>query len=120
MALSLEAIKSKQYKLKPVDETTTKPNAPTDIRSTTNTAITARRGAVDGDLSEEIEGLFDEGYYPDSDSEEAQKLIEQVKNLILNNSDLLPEQAQEAAQKIYVLDDKNSGEIENIIDEMRS
>ncbi|OQX34918.1 MAG: hypothetical protein B0D91_11655, partial [Oceanospirillales bacterium LUC14_002_19_P2] len=46
--------------------------------------------------------------------------IYEISGLILDNSDLLPKQAQEAAQKIYGLKNKIVGEIEDIIDEMRS
>ncbi|GFR79390.1 hypothetical protein ElyMa_000555200 [Elysia marginata] len=119
-ALMLEAIRTKQYNLNRVDKTVAPPNTPKDIGSTTNKSITARREAFAGNLAEEIEELFDAGYYPDADSEEAKELIEEVKSLILDNSDLLPKQAQEAAQKIYGLKNKIVGEIEDIIDEMRS
>ncbi|WP_211829875.1 hypothetical protein [Kistimonas asteriae] len=123
-ALTLEAIRSQQYKLKPVGETTKQSNAPTGIQSIHN-SIVSNRGALDGGLAEKIEELFDDGYESDSKAEEAthkrEQLVGKIKRLILSqNSELPPEQVQNVAQKIYDLDNKTIGEIEDIIDEMGS
>ncbi len=118
-ALMLEAIREKKYNLNPVEKAVAPPNNPTDIRSTINTDITARRGSLAGNPAEEIEDLFNVGYSPDRDSKEAKELIKQVQDLIQDQSGLEPELALQAAQKIFDLDNKTVGEIEEIIDEMR-